>query len=161
MFVYTTGHCAQLTNTCIRQYASINCICFIINIWKYSSDTIVSALESKEALKKSLDYVEWKSAQCLQSFRGGATQEAEERPTPGSAWPTYSMFPLSGSNFTLSVPFSLDFIWIFKVYYQVFELQTLTLLKSSFISLFFGGIHPIFCVHSEHTEVVNDVMHTT
>ena len=73
---------------------------------------------------------------------------------------TYWMFPLSGSNFTLSVPFSFDFIWIFKVYYQVFELQTLTLLKSSFISLILAESIQIFCVLSEHTEVVNDVMYT-
>ena len=69
------------------------------------------------------------------------------------------MFPLSGSNFTLSVtvPFALDFIWIFKVYYQIVELQTLTLLKSSFISLIFGGIHPNFFLCSLlHTEIAND-----
>ena len=117
-FFIQSGHCAQLINTCMRQNESINCICLIINTKMYLKIIIWHhglVLESKEPLK-SLDYVEWKSAQCLQSL-GWPTQEAEERGNLGSAWPSYSMFPLSGSNFTLSVPFALDFIWIFKVYY--------------------------------------------
>ena len=86
----------------------------------------------------------------------GATQEAEEQPTSGSA-----CF-LSQDQFSpYQYIFPLILHEIFKVYYQVFELQTLTLLKSSFCFLnFWRNPSKFFCVLSEHTEVVNDVMHT-
>ena len=102
-------------NPCIRQYALIHCIYFIINtlyikiiIWHHIFSAVLERGFKKPWLCRE------KIVPMFTKFEG-ATKEAEERPQMGSVWPTYSMVRLSGSIVTLSVHFVLDFIWIFKV----------------------------------------------